>query len=151
MTKGTIKEVYMLLKIGRFIGGAPMRFERYSFTLLLNDIMCRIGFKITGLYCGIFRAEKAAFEAVGGFVGKRAMEDVLTAKKLKLYGKSQGKKYGCLRRNFLINSTRKFDDIGDWLYFKMMFENIGIFIRAAFGDTEGLDKLFDRLFYDYNG
>jgi hypothetical protein len=41
--------------------------------------------------------------------------------------------------------------MGDWLYLKLMFANMGTFIRAAFGDREGLDKLLDRLFYDYNG
>lgn len=91
MTKGTIKEAYMLLKSGRYIGdGAPMRFERYSFPLLLNDIMYRTGFKLTGLYCGISGLKNQPL---------------------------------------------------------MLFENIGTFVRAALGDTEGLDRLFDKLFY----
>ncbi|MBQ1903245.1 MAG: glycosyltransferase family 2 protein, partial [Ruminococcus sp.] len=77
MTKGTIKEAYCLLKSGKFIGGgAPIRFERYSFPLYMNDYICRVGFGLTGLYCGIFWAEKSTFEAVGGFADKRAMEDV---------------------------------------------------------------------------
>ena len=34
MTKGTLKEIYSLLKSGKYIGGgAPIRFERYSFPL----------------------------------------------------------------------------------------------------------------------
>ena len=78
------------------------------------------------------------------------MEDVQTAKKLKKYGKSHGKKYTVLKNNYLINSTRKFDDLGDWLYFKLMFRNAGAFIKAAFGDKKQLDKLLDELFYDYN-
>ena len=40
--------------------------------------------------------------------------------------------------------------MGDWLYLKLMFKNIGTFIKAAFGKTEGLDKLLDEMFYDYN-
>jgi len=40
--------------------------------------------------------------------------------------------------------------MGDWLYLKLMLCNIGIFIRAALGDKRGLDKLLDKLFYDYN-
>ena len=151
MTKGTIKEAYCLLRSGKFIGGgAPIRFERYSFPLYLNDYMCRVGFGLTGLYCGIFWASKQTFEAVGYFADKRAMEDVQTAKNLKAYAKRLGKKYGCLRKNVLINSTRKYDDLGDWLYFKLMIENMGTFIKAAFGDRSGLDKLLDDLFYDYN-
>lgn len=151
MTSGTIREACGMLRSGRYIGGgAPIRFERYSLPLKLNDIICRIGFRITGLYSGIFWAEKSTLDDIGGFPDKRAMEDVMLAKKLKGYGKKHGKKYGCLRRNYLINSTRKYDDLGDWLYFKLLLNNAGAMIKAAFGNTRELDELFDNLFYDYN-
>ena len=71
------------------------------------------------------------------------MEDVATAKKLKAYGKKKGLKYGCLKKNYLINSTRKFDDMGDWLYFKLM-------VKAVKGGRKGWDKLVDEMFYEYN-
>ena len=151
MTKGTISEVYRLLRSGKYIGGgAPIRFERYSFPLWCNDMMCRFLFGITGLYSGIFWAEKKTFDAIGGFVDKKAMEDVATAKELKKYGKSKGKEYTTLRKNCLINSTRKYDDMGDWLYFKLMFSNMGTLIKAAMGNTEAYDRLLDEMFYDYN-
>ena len=82
---------------------------------------------------------------------KKAMEDAATAKALKAYGKRQGKKYTVLRKNVLINSTRKYDDMGDWLYLRLMLCNIGAFIKAALGDRSGLDKMLDKLFYDYGG
>lgn len=151
MTAGTLNEIYHLMKSGKYIGGgAPIRFERYSFPLWCNDLMCRASFAVTGLYCGIFWAKKETFDAIGGFVEKKAMEDAATAKLLKEYGKQQGKKYTTLKKNVLINSTRKFDDLGDWLYFKLMFQNAGTLFKAARGDTSGLDKLLDELFYDYN-
>ena len=78
------------------------------------------------------------------------MEDVATAKVLKNYGRTKGKKYITLRRNYLINSTRKHDDLGDWLYFKLMINNAGTLIKAALGNTEEYDKLLDEMFYDYN-
>ena len=110
MTKGTLSEIYRLMRSGKYIGGgAPIRFERYSFPLWCNDLLCRVSFGITGLYSGIFWAKKETFDAIGGFVDQKAMEDVATAKKLKKYGKTQGKAYTTLRRNFLINSTRKYD------------------------------------------
>ena len=72
MTPTTISEVYHLLKTGKYIGGgAPIRFERYSFPLWCNDIMCRVSFGLTGLYSGIFWATKETFDAVGGFVDKK--------------------------------------------------------------------------------
>lgn len=151
MTKGTLREIYALLRTGKYIGGgAPIRFERYSFPLWCNDIMCRISFALSGLYSGIFWAEKETFDAVGGFVCKKAMEDAATAKKLKEYGRKSGKKYTALRKNYLINSTRKFDDLGDWLYFRLIIRNFGTLLMAAFGDRSGLDKLLDDMFYDYN-
>lgn len=151
MTVGTLSEIKALIESGKYIGGgAPIRFERYSFPLWLNDILCRAGFKLTGLYCGIFWAEKATFDKIGGFVNKKAMEDVETAKVLKKYGKTQGKKYTHLRKNYLINSTRKYDDLGDWLYFKLAFKNAGAMIKASKGDTAEYDKLLDEMFYDYN-
>lgn len=150
MTPGTLCEIYRLLKTGRYIGGgAPMRFERYSLPLYLNDLMCRAGFAVTGLYCGIFWAKTSTFTAIGGFADLRAMEDVETAKRLKAYGKARGKRYTCLRENYLINSTRKFDREGDWMYFKLAVQNAGAMVRAAFGDSKALDAVIDRVFYDY--
>ena len=59
MTEGTLKEISDLIETGKYVGGgSPLRFERYSFPLRLNDLMCRFSFFITGLYCGIFWAEK---------------------------------------------------------------------------------------------
>ena len=151
MTRGTLAEIYCLLNSGKYIGGgAPIRFERYSFPLWCNDLLCRISFAITGLYSGIFWAKKETFDAIGGFVDQKAMEDVATAKLLKKYGQARGLKYTTLRRNYLINSTRKYDDLGDWLYFKLMVENAGTLFKAAMGDRAGLDKLLDEMFYDYN-
>lgn len=151
MTRGTISEVYQLLKSGKYIGGgAPIRFERYSFPLWCNDLMCRISFFVTGWYSGIFWAKKDTFLAIGGFANKRAMEDIATAKLLKKYGKSLGKKYTTLRNNHLINSTRKYDDLGDWLYFKLLFKNAKTLCKAALGNTEEYDRLIDEMFYDYN-
>lgn len=151
MTKGTLVEISQLLSTGKYIGGgAPMRFERYSFPLWCNDILCRISFRITGLYSGIFWADKKTFDAIGGFVDRKAMEDVATAKRLKEYGKQQGKKYTTLRKNYLVNSTRKFDDMGDWLYFRLMMQNARTLLKAARGDRSGLDKLLDEMFYEYN-
>ena len=151
MTKGTLMEIALLMATGLFIGGgAPMRFERYSFALRCNDALCRMGFWLTGLYCGIFWAKKETFQAVGGFSEIKAMEDAATAKKLKQYGKKCGLRYTVLRKNYLINSTRKFDAAGDWLYFQLMRDNIGTFIKAVAGDKRPLNALLDKVFYDYN-
>lgn len=151
MTPDTINEVCELLDSGKYIGGgAPIRFERLSFPLWMNELMCDVCFAVTGLYCGMFWAEKSAFDEIGGFADIRAMEDVATAKNLRAYGKKQGKKYGCLKRNYLINSTRKYDDMGDWLYLKLAVGNMGAITKAALGNYDEWDKLIDKMFYEYN-
>ena len=152
MTKGTISEVYHLMRTGKYIGGgAPIRFERYSFPLWCNDMMCRVSFAMTGLYSGMFWATKETFDSIGGFADMKVMEDVVTAGNLKKYGKQKGLKYTTLRKNYLINSTRKFDDFGDWLYLKLLAKHgIGL-IKGIVGKSETYDKLLDELFYDYNG
>ena len=151
MTKGTLAEIRDLLATGKYIGGgAPIRFERYSFLLWLNDLLCRVSFALTGLHCGIFWAERNSFLAIGGFTDIKAMEDVATAKALKRYGKAVGKKYTVLRKNYLLNSTRKYDDLGDGLYFRLMAKNAGALLKASLGDTAELDRLLDKMFYDYN-
>lgn len=151
MSRGTLCEIAEKLSTGKYIGGgAPIRFERYSFPIRCNDRLCRLGFLLTGLYCGIFWAEKKTFEAVNGFSEIKAMEDVATAKKLKQYGQSIGKRYTTLQDNFLINSTRKFDDMGDWLYLKLLIKNSDALFKAAIGHRQELDILLDKMFYDYN-
>ena len=150
MTPGTLLEIQELLGSGDYIGGgAPILFERESLPLYLNELLCRIGFALTGLYCGIFWAKTSTFRQIGGFADLRAMEDVETAKRLKAFGKAHGKRYTCLRYNCLVNSTRKFDRQGDWMYFRMLAEHTDVFVRAALGDKKELDKLLDKLFYDY--
>ena len=152
MTEGTLAEIYSMINGGKYIGGgAPIRFERNSLPLKINDYMCRAGFFITGLYAGIIWAEKTAFDAIGGFVDKKSMEDIATVKLIKKYARKTGKKYGVLKHNYLINSTRKYDDAGDdWLYFRLMAKNIVPMLKSAFGKPEEYDRLIDEMFYDYN-
>ena len=139
------------MKSRKYIGGGgPILFERYSLPIICNDMMLKIGFAMTGLYSGMFWAKKNTFDAMGGFVNMTAMEDVATAKKLKAYGQTRGMKYTTLKNNYLINSTRKFDDLGDWIYLKLLLQNIPAFLKALWGDKSGVDRLLDEMFYDYN-
>lgn len=81
---------------------------------------------------------------------KRQWKTWQRQKSLKKYGKSKGKKYTTLRKNYLINSTRKYDDLGDWLYFKLLVQNFTSIMKAAMGNAEEYEKLLDEMFYDYN-
>lgn len=80
-----------------------------------------------------------------------ASEAGATAKALRNYGRTVGKTYTVLKKNYLLNSTRKQDELGDGLYFRLMAKNAGALIKASLGDPSELDGLLDKLFYDYNG
>ena len=41
--------------------------------------------------------------------------------------------------------------MGDWLYFKLVFENGFSLIKAMLGNSKEYDKLTNIMFYDYNG
>ena len=40
------------------------------------------------------------------------------AQRLKAHGKKSGRKYGTLKRSYVLTSTRKFDEFGDWYLIK---------------------------------
>lgn len=152
MTPGTLCEIYELLTNGNCIGGgSPMFFERKSLTLRIFEHMLTMSFRMTGIWCGIFWGTREAFFSAELFPDIKVGEDIAFAKAMRKYAKSQGKKYGHLRKNHLINNTRKFDRYGDWLYVKLMVKSIGLFFLRLFGKKDAFDKMFDEIFYDYNG
>ena len=40
--------------------------------------------------------------------------------------------------------------MGDWLYLKLVVENLGAITKAVLGNYEEWDKLIDKMFYEYN-
>ena len=62
---------------------------------------------------------KRDFEAVNGFDESLvSLEDMDFAVRLKKLGKHKGKKYGTLKRSYVLTSSRKFDEFGDWYLIK---------------------------------
>ncbi|MBQ9209774.1 MAG: hypothetical protein IJ149_09395 [Oscillospiraceae bacterium] len=47
-----------------------------------------------------------------------SLEDMDFAVRLKKYGKRKGKKYGTLKHSYVLTSSRKFDEFGDWYLVK---------------------------------
>ena len=151
MTEGSIQEAVSMLSTNKYIGGgAPIRFERRSFGIFLLDMLLRLGFVLTGLYCAIFWTYRETALAVGGFPEKKVAEDIAFARALKKYGRAQHKKYGHLRKNHLINSTRKFDKHGDFLYFRIIFKILKPIMKKEMSKEAAMDKVFDEMYYDYD-
>ncbi|WP_445477246.1 glycosyltransferase [Lysinibacillus irui] len=106
---------------GKYIGGGVTgKFERMSLGIFISTLLL-IGpllFKYGAISVGIFWCYKKDFQAINGFNENMLMaEDADFAKRLKEWGKKNGKKYGTIQ-NGMLTSTRKFDKHGDWVLLK---------------------------------
>ena len=64
---------------------------------------------------GMFWFYRRDFEAAGGFDESLvSLEDMDFAARLNKLGVSMGKKYGTLKKSYIVTSARKFDMFGDW-------------------------------------
>ncbi len=122
MSEGALQEILELIDSGDYIGGgSPFRFERMSLGILcsglyvglnLLPIMKRNGGMLSG---AMFWCRKADFDCIGGFDESLvSLEDMDFASRLKAHGARQGKRYGTLKRSYIVTSSRKFDEFGDW-------------------------------------
>ncbi|MEK8198203.1 MULTISPECIES: glycosyltransferase [Lysinibacillus] len=106
---------------GKYIGGGVTgKFERMSLGIFVSTLLL-IGpllFKYGAISVGIFWCYKKDFQSINGFNENMLMaEDADFAKRLKVWGKKNGKKYGTIQ-NGMLTSTRKFDKHGDWVLLK---------------------------------
>lgn len=147
MSKYSLCEIGKTLQSGKYIGGgSPMRFDRMSIGILFSaaavavnlvPIMIKNKAALSG---GMFWFYKKDFEAVGGFDETLvSLEDMDFAARLNSYGKSHGKKFGCLRHSYIITSSRKFDKFGDWYLIKNMSITKRIFTGK---DKEAANKFY---------
>ena len=121
----TFKEIRSLLGSGKYIGGGAVpTFDRASPGIACSTFYVLIQMlpeiiKARGMLSGaVFWCRKQDFDAVGGFDPSLiSLEDLDFAKRLKEYGKKQGKKYGTLKSK-IYTSARKFDQFGDWYLIK---------------------------------
>lgn len=68
---------------------------------------------------GMFWCYREDFEKLGGFDESMvSVEDMDFAIRLKQLGDSCGKKYGVLKKSYIVTSSRKFDRFGDWYLVK---------------------------------
>lgn len=106
---------------GKYIGGGVTgKFERMSLGIFVSTLLL-IGpllFKYGAISVGIFWCYKKDFQSINGFNENMLMaEDADFPKRLKVWGKKNGKKYGTIQ-NGMLTSTRKFDKHGDWVLLK---------------------------------
>lgn len=149
MTKKSLSEIKEKLESGRYIGGGTnIKFDRMSLGIAVScmyvaanliPIMLKNGGYLSG---AMFWFYKKDFEAIGGFDESLiSLEDMDLAKRLRAYGKKKGKKYGTLKHSYVLTSSRKFDEFGDWYLIKNRSLTKRIF--------NGKDKrAADQFYYD---
>ncbi|WP_295067473.1 glycosyltransferase [Ruminococcus sp.] len=126
MTKYSFVEIRERLESGKYIGGGTNpKFERMSWGIAVSSMyvllkLLPVMIKNGGFLSGaMFWFYKHDFEAVNGFDESLvSLEDMDFAVRLKKLGKQRGKKYGTLKRSYIMTSSRKFDEFGDWYLIK---------------------------------
>lgn len=121
MTEHFLSTVEKQLASNKYIGGGVNgQFERMSLGILVSTLLLIVPllFKYGFISVGIFWCYKKDFMAIKGFNENMLMaEDADFAKRLKEWGKKNGKKYGLIK-NGMITSCRRFDQHGDWALLK---------------------------------
>ncbi|WP_339262907.1 glycosyltransferase [Lysinibacillus sp. FSL K6-3209] len=121
MNEHMLTKVVQNLSSGKYIGGGVTgKFERMSLGIFVSTMLL-IGpllIKYGAISVGIFWCYKEDFKSINGFNEELLMaEDADFAKRLKVWGKKKGQKYGTIQ-NGMITSSRKFDKHGDWVLLK---------------------------------
>lgn len=122
MTKYSLVEIKSLLQSGDYIGGgANPKFDRMSVGIAFSSlyvamhllpVMLRSGGYLSG---AMFWCCRRDFEQIGGFDESLvSLEDLDFARRLKQLGAERGQKYGTLKDSYVLTSSRKFDEFGDW-------------------------------------
>lgn len=126
MTKGSLKEIAEMLESGKYVGGGTRsKFERVSLGILCSGAYVAVNLipimwkNKAALSGGMFWCYKRDFEKIGGFDESLiSLEDMDFAARLNKLGVSRGQKYGTLKKSYILTSSRKFDEFGDWYLIK---------------------------------
>ena len=122
MSEQSLLEAVQMLESGKFIGGGSrIKFERMSVGIFFSaayvaaniiPIMLKNRAALSG---GMFWFYKRDFDAIGGFDENLvSLEDLDFAARLNKLAVSRGRKFGTLKRSYIVTSSRKFDEFGDW-------------------------------------
>lgn len=147
MTRDSLIEIKEMLESGKYIGGGTRsKFSRMSIGIFFSAIY--IGMHLmpemrkhkTFLSGGMFWFYRKDYDTIGGFDETLlSLEDLDFAKRLKQLGDTVNKKYGTLKKSYIITSSRKFDEFGDWYLVKNRKLTKQIFTGK---DREATDKFY---------
>jgi glycosyltransferase involved in cell wall biosynthesis len=140
----TFHEITRLLTDPRVIGGASgVTLDRWSLGIAATWAVMLPLVWLTGFDTGVTFCRRADFEAVGGYdESLRFAEDVAFLFALWRLGRRTGRHLVRARRAKAIASTRKFDEHGDWHYFRLMWYGLAHGLRLG-----NMNEFADRYWY----
>ena len=147
MTKNSLKEIKEMLESGKYIGGGTRsKFSRMSIGIFFSSmyiakyLIPEMRKHKTFLSGGMFWFYRKDYDTIAGFDETLlSHEDLDFAKRLKQLGDTVNKKYGTLKKSYIITSSRKFDEFGDWYLIKNRKLTKQIFTGK---DREATDKFY---------
>ncbi|HEX4823923.1 MAG TPA: glycosyltransferase [Candidatus Polarisedimenticolaceae bacterium] len=118
---GTFGAIDSAMASDRLVGGATgVTLERWSLGLAATFAVLLPVVWLTRFDTGVVFCRRRDFETVGGYDETlRLAEDVSFLMRLRQLGRSRGQRLTRLTKAKAIASTRKFDEHGDWHYFRI--------------------------------
>lgn len=143
----TFTAIDAAMRNDRVAGGSTgVTLERWSLGLAVTFAMILPLVWLTGFDTGVVFCRRADFERLGGYdESLRVAEDVAWLKLLWGDGRRRGRRLVRLRKVKAIASTRKFDEYGDWHYFRFIYE-----VPRLLLGRRGLTAFTDRYWYKPN-
>ena len=142
----TFNEIERVMKTGRYVWGVTGAVpERKSVALLITHYMFLPMSWVSGWDIGLSFCRREDFEAVGGYDETRLYaEDVWLPWVLRRLGRPRGQRLVRIRKAKALSSSRKFDQFGDWHYFKMLAHAVRNIVTWNWND----EKLAKRYWYN---
>ena len=142
----TFNQIERVMKTRRYIWGVTGTVpERKSFGLLVTHYMFLPMSWLADWDIGLSFCRREDFEAVGGYDESRLYaEDVFLPWALRRLGRARGQKLIRIPKAKALSSARKFDQFGDWHYFKMLALALKNIVTSNWND----EKLAERYWYN---
>ena len=141
----TFNAIDRTLSTGKVIAGATgVVMERMSLGIAISFMVVVSMVWLTGMDTGAVFCRREDFDAVGGYNEDRLFaEDVQLLLDLKQLGRSRGQKLVRIRSAKAICSARKFDELGEWHYLRML----GRLLYGLIFSRQSIDKYARAYWY----
>ncbi len=141
----TFNAIETTLQSGEYVGGATgVKMERMSLGIAMAYIVVVSMVLIMGMDTGVVFCRREDFEAIGGYnEGHLFAEDVQFLWDLRRLGKKRGQRLIRLTSVKALASTRKFDEFGDWHYFRLL----GRFLSSLVFSKDAMNKFARTYWY----